>query len=261
MGRPLNDPNHSLARLRKQLTPERCPEMTRKQLSEMTGIPEVSLKAIELGRYELRTDVAMRIAYATGVHPYSLIKNEDPLLDFTGERCTEHSIAKVENIATQDPYLEARQELYNAALEAALDKNRGMLLLYSFEQWLLETCKTLRLETGLAEKLTKRLGSFDSKFIHQPFRPRNRELAAEWKAFEEQVEQEETRLFKAGWGMEIELTDLKRYTNAQLFYFEQIRRNQCRAEAHRRIARQRDAARTAPKTQGSKSHSRARKAA
>jgi transcriptional regulator with XRE-family HTH domain len=216
--------------------------MTRAELAKKTGIPEPTLKDIELGKFKLSYEVAMKIAFGCGVHPKSLRNNEAPLLDLMGKPFTANSGAQYEEIAHDESRLEARRELYQAVVEAALEKRIGRLMEYCFDQWVEETCKTFGLQTLLTEKLTQRLESFDPKWIPWNFRPRNRELAAEWKAYEEEISQEQFRLYESGWLLELFPTDPS-YTESELQELEKYRLYRCRSEAQSRVARQREKAR------------------
>src|ERR1700737_2220499 len=81
MGRPVKKPNHVLVRLRKQLSTDNH-QMTRGEFSRKTGIPEATIKAVELDRRKLSSDMAMKIAFAFGVHPKSLMDSNESLLNF-----------------------------------------------------------------------------------------------------------------------------------------------------------------------------------
>jgi hypothetical protein len=170
--------------------------MTRGDLAKKTGIPEPSLKDLEIGKYKLSGDVAVKIALATAVHPKSLLNNSDPLLDLYGRPFSRNS-PKVNYLAELPLFKGARRQLFEALWEVALDKRIGLLVSFSFEQWLLATVKTFGLETVLAEKLTDRLGNFDPAEIPAEFRPKSRKMAEEWEKFEEEIIREQVTLRSA----------------------------------------------------------------
>ncbi len=90
MPRPPKNENHPLTRLRRILSEEGI-EVTREIFSERTGIPVSSLKAIEVGTYKLSPLLAKKIAATTGVHPWSLLNDTNPLRDGLGRRYTAQS--------------------------------------------------------------------------------------------------------------------------------------------------------------------------
>jgi hypothetical protein len=161
-------------------------------------MPLATLKDIERGQLELTPEVLARIAIATGVDKHSLLAGDHPILDFQGQPLSRSSSNMVEFLLiTADPsFLEARKQLFEAALEAAQEKKVSALMAFSFETWLLATIETFGLETFLEEKLTKRLHLFDPIQIRPEFRPKNEQMAAEWKQCEEQIAKEDLRLSK-----------------------------------------------------------------
>ena len=198
------------------------------------------MKAIELKKFKLTYDVALKIAHRFGVHPRSLMNGENPLRDFEGNPFVPGAGDKLERIANSEVRLEARRYLYEAAMEAALDKGIGMLVQYSFEHWLKETCEAFGLKGILAEKLTDRLESFEPKCIPSGFRPRDRQLSALWKEYEKQIDDEQLRLFESGWGWEPPEPNA---TEDELMAATKYRFWRCRGEARYRVAEQRSKAR------------------
>jgi len=184
MGRPLKNSDHPLARLRTQLSTSH--QMTRAELSKKTGVPEASLKDIELGKYKLTKGIAIKISLATGVSAESLMEGDDPLLDICARPVSKESL-RWDYLASAPLYQEARKQLCEAAWECALKRRVGLLMWYSFENWLAKTVRTFGLEALLAEKLTERLGLFDPQEMPSKFRPKKKHLAVQWKRFEEQM--------------------------------------------------------------------------
>jgi transcriptional regulator with XRE-family HTH domain len=182
MGRPSKNPNHPITRLRETLS------LTRAQFAKRTGIPEVSLKAIECGTYKVTKEVAFKVSLATGVHPYCLLKDNDPLVDVL-ERPFSKNTRKTDYLASTDLFKDVNRQLLEAAMEAASKKERGRLLGYMFNQWLISTCQSLDLVSLVSEKLTERLGLFDPQPIPSEFRPKNRQMAQEWKTFEAEIDE------------------------------------------------------------------------
>jgi DNA-binding XRE family transcriptional regulator len=238
-GRPLKNANHPLARLREILSTPLV-QVTRGDLARECGVPEATLKDIEAGKFKLSWAVAMKIAHRCGVHPKSLMDGADPLLDFDGKPFMPGAGERIEQIANSEIRLEARRHLYEAAMEAALDKGIGMLVQYSFEHWLKKTCESLDLKDVLAERITERLESFEPNCIPFYFQPRDRQLSAHWKEFEKQINDEQLRLFESGWGWHAPEPDA---TEGELVAETNHRFYRCRVEARYRVAEQRRKAR------------------
>jgi transcriptional regulator with XRE-family HTH domain len=189
MPRRAKDPNHPLERLRRQLSTPNF-YMTRAHLAQRAGVAEVTLRDIELKKFKLTSDVAIKIGIATEADPASLISGDDPIRDFVGNPLTPDS---PKGAKPPKDIVEGLRQLFEAALETAMEKNIGFLIVHSFNAWLSETCRTYRtygLDSLLAEKLTERLGSFDPEGIPVTFRPKNPKLAAEWKRVEQEIEEE-----------------------------------------------------------------------
>jgi transcriptional regulator with XRE-family HTH domain len=193
MGRPLKDATHPLARLRGQLSSSN--QCTRKKLSEKTGVPEATIKDVELGKFKLTTAVAMKIALGTRADPKSLLNGDDPILDFCGESLSESSTSL--DYLPESLHAEARRQLFEAVWDAAVEKARSELLSYSFDNWIATTVKSLWLRGSLEEKITEKVKLFlvDPDEIPS-FRPKNRELAAQWKGVEDKIDQEQVRVYK-----------------------------------------------------------------
>jgi hypothetical protein len=196
MPRRAKDPNHVLERLRRQLsTPSFY--MTRAHLAERAGVAEVSLREIELKKFGLTPNMAMKVGYATNADPVSLLRGDDPIRDFEGNHLTADS---PKDLVPSTALIGGLKQLFEAAMETAMEKPVetekpvGFLIAYSFVNWLEETFRTYLLDTLLAEKLTERLGSFDPEGIPVAFRPKNPKLAVKWKRFEQEIEDEYGRI-------------------------------------------------------------------
>lgn len=219
MGRPSKNPNHPLVRLRKQLsskiradTGDLVPmthQMTRGELAQKTGVPEPTLKDIELGKFKLTSDVAMKVAFATGVSLQSLTSGDDPLLDLVGNSLTASS-PKTDNLVLMPFYEQTLQHICLAVWEAAKEKKIGLLLSYNFENWLATTIDALGLRDGLTEKLTDRMDFIDPMdtpaFAFQPKGPRHAfkpgsakylEQVRKWRGRSEEIDREQMRLYEA----------------------------------------------------------------
>jgi len=182
--------------------------MTRGELSKKTGVPERSLQDIERGEYNLSPDVALRIAMATKVSATSLMDGEDPLRDDLGRklsassgRMVKGSVLEIIDTINSESRMRTRKELFEAALEAALEKGRTSLFAYSFDHWLLNTMRAMGLENILCEKLTERLrlALFDPtdilSFNPKELNPKNRKLAEEWNRHAEEINENQELLF------------------------------------------------------------------
>jgi transcriptional regulator with XRE-family HTH domain len=161
MARPPKDPNHPLVRLRAILsTPatKRVPanEMSRERFAKKTGIPEPSLKDIETGRYEMTPDVAYKISFTTGVDPQSLLRGDDPLLDFTGQRYSKAS-SRLDDVLSIRALEDSNLELLRAAWETASEKKMATLFTYMLGEWLRQTFLNLGLGSTYAKAIKRRL--------------------------------------------------------------------------------------------------------
>jgi transcriptional regulator with XRE-family HTH domain len=166
MARPPKDPNHPLVRLRAILsTPatKRVPanEMSRERFAKKTGIPEPSLKDIETGRYKMTPDVAYKISFATGVDPKSLLRGDDPLLDFTGQPYSKAS-PKTDDAISSSVELGATNHLLLVyAWEVAKEKKIANLFHYMFDTWLHETFSNLGLQSAYDKEVDRTAGNVE----------------------------------------------------------------------------------------------------
>jgi DNA-binding XRE family transcriptional regulator len=197
MPRRAQNPHHPLTRLRRQLsTPDHV--VTREELSQRTGVPLGSIKALESGRYALTTELALKISLGVPVNPYDLFRNADTLRDHSGK---EVSPASKMIEVLKAPYLSEKsgfqtdQFVAKTIFEAAEKKLVAMQFRFLFREALAETAKLLGLESVVAEDLSKHLGEFDPVTIPRQFHPTGGEPAARWKAFERQVMTEYSRIW------------------------------------------------------------------
>lgn len=221
MARPSKNPNHPLVRLRKTLS------LSRTQLAERTRIAESTLHDIELGKFKMSPEVAIKISLKYWVHPQSLLKGDDPLLGGDGREFSANS-PQLSWIGVIPQFREARQQLFEAIWDSASEKKIELQLAFSFETWLLSAIEELGLETVMPQKLTKRLHSFDPIQIRPDLRPKNGQLAAQWKMFEAQIEQEHQKVFDED-NIHLELPDDT--TPCQRALFDSVFKHVCRAEA------------------------------
>jgi DNA-binding XRE family transcriptional regulator len=218
MPRPSKNPNNPIVRLRGELSKIEGYTVTRAHLAKRTKVPEPTLRDIELGRFGLTHEVAMKIIYATGVAVEALYDEDTapfgsrpkkPILDLSGNPLSKDS-PKSDSLTRPSWFrynLEATRQLCEAVWEAAVEKKVVRIVDYSFTTWLAEICHTYGLNALLAETLTERLrlGLFDPEYIGY-FRPdksdaRNqheeqtlKKLEHEWSIFEQEVQQEAYRL-------------------------------------------------------------------
>jgi transcriptional regulator with XRE-family HTH domain len=176
--------------------------MTRQELSKKTGIPERSLQDIEADKYNLSPDVAVRIAMATKVSAKSLMDGENPLKDDLGRTLSASSgkvregILEIIETLQCEAQIRARKELFEAVLEAALEKDRVSLFVYSFDQLLIKAVRSMGLENALSEKLTERMRLALVDPMHLlPFKPKNRKLDTQWTSYSEEIGERTELLF------------------------------------------------------------------
>jgi hypothetical protein len=140
------------------------------------------------------------------------------LLDDWGDPVTAASRRKKEEI-DQDPVeINAGKQLFEAVCDVATERDCVGLLLYSFDRWLLNTARSLRLEGGLSEKLAERvqMALFDPEMLSH-FRPKylgsafntKRNLEAAWKRIEQEIEQKELCLCREGYAKEGQNFDME----------------------------------------------------
>jgi hypothetical protein len=252
MPRPSSYPTDPLVRLRAELSKIEGRTVTRAHLAARTGVPEPTLRDIELRKFQLTLEVAMKIIYATGVAPGSLYDEDTapfgsgpkkPILDLSGNLLSKDS-PKADSLTRPSWFRyksAATRQLCEAVWETAVEKKVVRIVDFSFTTWLAEICHTYGLNALLAEKLTERLrlGLFDPEYMEGPFRPskfdaRNqheeqtlKKLAHEWDIFEEEVQQEAYRLNdERPFGQ-----DEERYAACRELALETIRRQRKEAQA------------------------------
>jgi transcriptional regulator with XRE-family HTH domain len=203
LGRPTKKPNHALARLRKQLSSPKGYQMTRRELARKTGVPERSLQDIEANKYKLSPDVAARIAMATKVSAISLMNEEVPLKDDLGRTLSPSSgkvrrgVLKTIETMECEAQIRSRRELFEAVLEAAVEKDKMSLFVYSFDHFLLKTVRSMGLENALSKKLTERmwLALVDPNQL-RPFNPKDQKLRTQWDILSQEISDKEELLLK-----------------------------------------------------------------
>jgi DNA-binding XRE family transcriptional regulator len=145
MPRRPKDPNNPITKLRRQLSSTNQP-LTRQMFAKRYGFSAETLKALETGRYKLSHGVAVKIAVAVGVDVDSLLKNQDPLLDWNGNPITPET-----KPALRELNLNANSRLdylINAAFNAARKHPKGdrsPLFVLLFDYWLADTMAELDL--------------------------------------------------------------------------------------------------------------------
>jgi hypothetical protein len=149
MGRPLKNANHPLARLRAQLS-TKSHQVTRAELAKWTLIPEPTLKDIELGKFQLSDEIALKIAAGTGVSPTSLLEGEDPLRSWEGG---EPVNARTKKIKSEEAFLLGTRCLLEAACIVADKEGVGHMAAFSIESAIVRTLKELGLGDALAREI------------------------------------------------------------------------------------------------------------
>jgi hypothetical protein len=108
------------------------------------GFSVETLKALETGRYKLSQGVALKIAVAVGVDAKSLLDNQEPLLDWEGQRVTPDTKPALRHLD-----LNANERLgflITAAFEAARKHPKGdrsALFVLLFDYWLADVMTEL----------------------------------------------------------------------------------------------------------------------
>ena len=77
-----------------------------------------------------------------------------------------------------------------------MEKKLGLLLDFSFETWILETTRTLRLQSLLEEKMTARLGQLDPEQVPEALLPKKKQIAEIWKSFHREISEEQLIHFR-----------------------------------------------------------------
>ena len=101
-------------------------------------------------------DVAYKISLRTGVDLHSLLRGDDPLLDFTGQPYSKTSPKSDDGISVVA--LEASNlELMGAAWETATEKKMATLFTYMLGAWLRETFMNLGFESAYGKAVKRRV--------------------------------------------------------------------------------------------------------
>jgi DNA-binding XRE family transcriptional regulator len=124
--------------------------MTRARFSRKVGIPAASLKAIETGKYKLKPEVAAQIAAVTKVDPKCLMDPGLPLTDHLGDPFIKGEMPLAAYMG--DEYKDIKA-LFDAAIDAAEEKQKQVFFSFLFLQWFEETCEILGLRSAMTEKL------------------------------------------------------------------------------------------------------------
>jgi hypothetical protein len=129
-------------------------EVTRKDLSKRTGIPEASIKDIETGVYKMTPEVAMRVSLGTGVDPESLMRGDEQLWDVWGLPFTRAS-KKPQTLGWSEELTESISLLFEAILTAAKEKNAIRQFHFLFDAWISEIVPALGISKEVFEQLKK----------------------------------------------------------------------------------------------------------
>jgi transcriptional regulator with XRE-family HTH domain len=164
VGRPAKNQNHPVTRLRKALsTPN--DEVTREDLANRCGIPAPSLRDIETGKYQLTHEVALKLAYATGVDYDSLIRGDDPLMDMIGNPLNPESPSCLADAWTPEN-TQSLETLFSCILKAAeKKKGEGVKVGLSFAMWAKQVSATFDMDKRVFEELWMATDSFDPQLI------------------------------------------------------------------------------------------------
>jgi hypothetical protein len=197
MPRRAQNPNHPLTRLRRQLSTSDH-VVSREELAQRTAIPLGSIKALESGKFALTTPVALKISLGVPVNPLDLLRDRDPLRDFTGRPLTADS-KMLEEI--RSPYLSERagfetdQFVAKTIFDAAEKKLVAMQFRFLLREALTETAKLLDLAPLVAEELSRSEGEFDPTQVPGGLRPTQGPAVKRWEMHERQLRIEEDRIW------------------------------------------------------------------
>jgi len=127
--------------------------MTRAQLAKRTGVPEPTIKDVELGRFKLSFKIAMRICIATGVDAGSLLRGDEPLLDLESKPVTHKT--RFTGRKTDEPLKQLRSLIYETACKVADDHGMASIVQTWIEDFLIQSFTELGLNRAFADKLEK----------------------------------------------------------------------------------------------------------
>jgi transcriptional regulator with XRE-family HTH domain len=155
-------------------------EVTRKDLSNRTGIPEASIKDIETGVYKMTPDVAMRVSLGTGVDPDSLMRGDEQLRDVLDLPLTRAS-KKPQALGWSEELTESISLLFVAILTAAKEKNALRQFHFLFDAWISEIVPALRIENEVFKQLNKIGDRLDPDFsVPEAVLPREAKAKKRW---------------------------------------------------------------------------------
>jgi hypothetical protein len=168
MGRPAKNAEHPLTRLRKVIsTPTQ--QMTRAIFSKKVGIPEATIKAIEIGKFKISEKNAAQIASVTKVDPKCLMDPSLPLTDYMGLPLEGQPILPDYSGDFRDT-----KALFDTAFEVAEEKEKQAVFSFLFQRWLEETSEILGLGKAITGKLQERYPTQCFAAIPYYFWPKDR---------------------------------------------------------------------------------------
>jgi hypothetical protein len=188
VGRATKNPDHVLVRLRAALSTPGVETFTREKLAHLARISASTIREIETGGFQLTEDMAIKIGFATGADPQSLLVGN--LLDFRKQPFSKETQKLREPYPWPEELRESMRQLLSAAFDASQENKITLLFAFTFETWLSATLKTLRLEDAFSEKLSERIASLDPALIDPVFRPKEGPSADTWAQFEAEVQKE-----------------------------------------------------------------------
>jgi transcriptional regulator with XRE-family HTH domain len=148
-------------------------QVTRKMLSERTGVPLDSLTAIERGIYRLNRETAQRIAFATGVSVGSLIMDQNPLRASDGSVFT--NATRPHTGESSEDSIKDAVFLLRAAIESSRKagprerRDLSQSFLVMFKEWLGRAMADLDAERPFWNQLLESWTEFepDESIFHQ----------------------------------------------------------------------------------------------
>jgi hypothetical protein len=175
--------------------------VTRKDLSNRTGIPEASIKDIETGVYKMTPEVAMRVSLGTGVDPESLMRGDEQLWDVAGLPFTRAS-KKPQALGWSEELTESISLLFGAILTAAKEKNAIRQIHFMFDAWISQIVPALGIEKEVFEQLNKIGDRLDPDFsVPEAVLPREDRAKKSWFESRQKLKDElEAEISRLWWG-------------------------------------------------------------